>query len=175
MVKKILIIGCCGSGKSTLSKKLEEITNLPVIHLDKEYYKPNWEKPAKGEWDRKVLDLCNKEQWIMDGNYISSMEIRARYAEMIIWLDINRVLCLYRAILRAILPSKRHRSDMGEGCEERHDYSFYLFIWNFYKTTRPRIKQLIDSHQDIDIRIVRNKREMKYLLEEFNASYDSIV
>ena len=49
MLERIMIIGCCGSGKSTLSKSIYQITGLPLIHLDKEYFKPNWEKPSKDE------------------------------------------------------------------------------------------------------------------------------
>ena len=164
MSEKIIIIGCCGSGKSTLSKSIQEKTGLPLFHLDKEYYKPNWEKPTKDEWDKKILELCQKEQWIMDGNYISSMHIRMDYADSLIWLDINRAKCLYRAILRAIIPSKKHRSDMGDGCDERHDVEFYRFIWNFNKTTRPRILQLIEEHKDMNVIILKNNRDLRGFL-----------
>lgn len=167
MFERIMIIGCCGSGKSTLSKSIQEITGLPLIHLDKEYYKPNWEKPLKDEWDKKILELCQKEKWIMDGNYISSMHIRMNYADTLIWLDMNRTKCLYRAILRAIMPSKRHRSDMGLGCNERHDIEFYQFIWNFNKITKPRIIQLLEQHKDIKVIILKNSRDIRNFINTF--------
>ena len=70
--KKIMIIGCCGSGKSTLARQLAQCVDLPLIHLDREYYKPNWEKPSKNEWEEKVKSLNLKSEWIMDGNYYNT-------------------------------------------------------------------------------------------------------
>ncbi|MDF2540444.1 MAG: topology modulation protein [Herbinix sp.] len=166
MPNKIMIIGCCGSGKSTLSKKLHEKTRLPLVHLDREYYKPNWVKPTSDEWKAKVLAICNRDQWIMDGNYISSMETRMQYAEQIIWLDVNRITCLYRAFIRAVLPSKKHRSDMGEGCDERHDLEFYRFIWDFHKTTRPQISHLLKNCKESNAVILKNKRDIKEYLSK---------
>lgn len=61
MDKKFLVIGCCGAGKSTLAKKMQERTGLPLIHLDHEYYRPGWVKPKKAEWEEKVRQLCLKE------------------------------------------------------------------------------------------------------------------
>ena len=109
----------------------------------------------------------------MDGNYISSMQIRMDYADTLIWLDISRVKCLVRAIRRVLIPSKKHRSDMGEGCNERHDFEFYRFIWNFNKTTRPRILQLLEEHKDMNIVILKNSRDIRRFLvqlENDNAS-----
>lgn len=165
MTNRILIVGCCGSGKSTLAKKLEEKTGLPVIHLDREYFKPNWEKPEISDWNQKILNLCKENKWIMDGNYISSMELRMQYADLIIWLDINRYKCLYRAIKRVILPHKRHRSDMGEGCNERHDLEFYRFIWNFNKTIKPRILEFLKLHRDKKVIILKNNKDIKTYLK----------
>ena len=67
--ERILVIGCCGSGKSTFSKKLHKILKLPLIHLDKYYHKPNWEEPELVEWKKTVFFLSQKPLWIMDGNY----------------------------------------------------------------------------------------------------------
>lgn len=168
MPNKILIIGCCGSGKSTLAKKVQVRTGLPLIHLDKEYHKPNWERPQKAEWQQKVAELCAQDKWIMDGNYISSMPVRMEKADTVIFLDMNRVKCLTRAIYRVFQTSKRHRSDMAEGCNERHDMEFYQFIWNFHKTTRPRIYQLLEEHKELIIFILKRNRDIKTYLDTLN-------
>ena len=72
---KVLIIGCAGSGKTTLAKKLSKITNLPVIHMDNYYWSDNWGKKSDAEWHDIVKDLCQQSRWIMDGNYTKSMPI----------------------------------------------------------------------------------------------------
>ena len=75
-MQKILVIGCCGSGKSTFSKKLQSILNLEVIHLDQYYHKPNWEEMEEGEWGKTVNNLVQKPSWIMDGNYSDTLDVR---------------------------------------------------------------------------------------------------
>ena len=74
-MQKVLVIGCCGSGKSTFSKKLQSILNVELIHLDQYYHKPNWEEPKKEEWERRVNNLIQKPSWIMDGTYIESLDL----------------------------------------------------------------------------------------------------
>ena len=68
-MQRILVIGGCGAGKSTFSKKLQSILKLELIHLDQYYHKPNWEEPKKGEWDKIVHTLVEKPSWIMGGNH----------------------------------------------------------------------------------------------------------
>ena len=73
-MKKVLVIGCCGAGKSTFSKTLQSILKLELIHLDQYYHKPNWEEPEKEQWEGIVNNLVQKPSWIMDGNYKGTLE-----------------------------------------------------------------------------------------------------
>jgi adenylate kinase family enzyme len=85
MKDKILVIGCCGAGKTKLAKQIAETTKLPLIHLDKEYYKPNWERPFEEDWKRKVIELVSAPRWIMDGNYYKQYGyplIRSEYGDI---------------------------------------------------------------------------------------------
>lgn len=163
---KILIIGCCGSGKSTLANEIYSKTKLPLIHLDKIYYKPKWEKTPRYEWETKVANLCKSDKWIIDGNYINTLELRATAADMIIFLDISRWKCLYRAILRVIIPSKRNRPDMANDCTERFDLQFYRYILNFHKTAKPRIAKVLESNSHKAIHVLRNTVEIKQFIND---------
>ena len=100
--KRILVIGCPGSGKTTLSKKLKKKLKLPLIHLDKFYHKPNWVEPEKTEWKKIVERLAKKTTWIMDGNYADSFDIRFSRADTVIYLDYTSIKCFYRVIKRVI-------------------------------------------------------------------------
>ena len=86
-MQKILVIGCCGAGKSTFSRKLNNIINLELIHLDQYYHKPNWEEPDKEKWEKIVSHLVQKPSWIMDGNYKGTFDVRFKEANTIIYLD----------------------------------------------------------------------------------------
>ena len=74
--KKILVVGPGGAGKSTFSKKLSKILNIPVYHLDSIYWLPNWEHLEREEFIKKVRVITSKDEWIIDGNYSGSLEER---------------------------------------------------------------------------------------------------
>ena len=92
-MKKVLVIGCCGAGKSTFSRKLHHIINLELIRLDQYYHKPNWEEPEKEQWEQTVNNLVQKPSWIMDGNYKGTFDVRFKEADTIIYLDYS-ILCI---------------------------------------------------------------------------------
>jgi len=97
-----MIIGCCGSGKSTLARALHEKTDLPLIYLDQHYWLPNWRESTKEVWEVKVRGLTAGEQWIIDGNYSGTMNIRLARADTIVYLDFPTWKCLYRVIKRIV-------------------------------------------------------------------------
>jgi len=160
-----MIIGCCGAGKSTLSKKLHDKLQLELFHLDRYYWKPNWVETPKSEWEPIVRDLAAKESWIIDGNYGSTLDIRIARADTIIYMDYATPICLYRVISRAITHYGKSRSDMTEGCPERIDFNFlhYVATYNMLrrKSQLAKVMKVSDQKQCI---ILKNDREVKQFL-----------
>ncbi|EJG0711737.1 DNA topology modulation protein [Vibrio parahaemolyticus] len=142
-MKRIAIIGSGGSGKSTFSALLGKELNLPVYHLDQLYWKPNWVKPNKEGWIDIQQSLCENEHWIIDGNYQSTLDIRLEACDTVIFLDVNRYTCIYRALKRTFLCTKR--SDLAEGCDERFDIDFIKFLWGYPKKSRPEIMKKLNT------------------------------
>ncbi len=134
-MKKIAIIGSGGSGKSTLAVLLGKALDLPVYHLDKLYWKPNWSQTPHDEWSEVLKGVCKNDYWITDGNYKSTLDIRLEACDTVIFLDVNRFTCIYRAIKRTL--TSKNRPDMAEGCEERFDMAFIKFLWDYPQKTRP--------------------------------------
>ena len=93
-MKRVMVIGCGGASKSTFSKQLHSITNLEVFHLDKYYWQPDWVESQTEEWNEQVVEISKKENWIIDGNYGSSMDIRIARADTIIYLDFSTINCI---------------------------------------------------------------------------------
>jgi adenylate kinase family enzyme len=155
-MKRILIIGSGGAGKSTLARRLGDATRIEVIHLDKLHWKPNWTSPPKEEWRKTVEEQLKKETWIIDGNFGGTMEMRLWACDTVIYLDFPRTICFYRALKRAVKYYNKTRPDMGEGCNERIDFEFLHWVWNFPKTTKPvieeRLKRLADGKTIIRLR-----------------------
>ena len=147
-MKRIMLIGSGGAGKSTLARKLGAILNLPVHHLDRLYWQPDWVAISKEEWQKIQTDLCAEEEWIIDGNYGGTMDIRLAASDTVVFLDLPRWLCAYRALKRATVYSGKSRPDMAEGCEERIDFEFYRWIWSYPSTRRPGILRKLEAVKD---------------------------
>ncbi|NLA87772.1 MAG: hypothetical protein GX847_10950 [Clostridiales bacterium] len=134
LYKRILVLGCCGSGKSTFARRLGALTGIPVVHLDKLFWKPGWVQSAKEEFYDALQNALSEESWIIDGNYAGSLPLRLTYCDMAVYFDFPRAVCLW-GVLRRVLSSRgRVRPDMGDGCPERLDREFIKYTWNFEKT-----------------------------------------
>jgi len=147
-VKKIIIIGSSGAGKTYLAKRLSDALNIELIHIDREYWGPGWTEPTKEEWKARLSELISREAWIIDGNYSNSLEMRLAACDTVIFLDIRHTLCTWRVIRRTIRFYRRNRPDMANGCYERFDLSFLAFVWSYPKRTRPKIIAMIDAHRE---------------------------
>jgi adenylate kinase family enzyme len=166
-MKKVVLIGSGGSGKSTLARQLGEKLQINVYHLDTLFWKPNWVGVPKDEQKKVQKDLVRNEEWIIDGNYGGTMEIRLHAADTIIFLDIPRTICVYRAFKRMMQYRNRTRPDMGEGCEERFDLDFFKWIWDYPKMKRPEIlKRLEQLSKDKQVIIFKSSKEVKQFLEK---------
>ena len=143
-MKKILIIGSSGAGKSTFARRLHRATGLPLIHLDRLYWKPNWvETTDKSEWKRTIENALRGDAWILDGNYSGTLEMRLEKCDAVIFLDLPRLLCIYRILKRVALYKKGSRPDMADGCDERFDWEFLKFAWNYPSRSKPKVEALL--------------------------------
>lgn len=144
-MRKVLVIGPGGAGKSTLSKKLGKLLNIEVLHLDKFYWHSGWVETPKAEWLKTVEELLGRDAWIMDGNYSGTLDIRLEACDTVIFLDMARTLCLWRVLKRALMYRDKSRPDMAEGCRERLTLEFILWIWNYSGRTRPKVVRMLES------------------------------
>jgi adenylate kinase family enzyme len=168
-MKKIIIIGSGGAGKSTLARRLGDAAGLPVIHLDALYWKPHWTATPKEEWRRIVEREVEKESWIMDGNYGGTMEIRLAACDAVVFLDFPRIVCVYRIFKRWLRYRNRRRPDVGEGCREQVDLEFFHWVWNFRKRTKPAIEERLNRFgRGKTIIRLRSPKEVEAFLKKFD-------
>jgi len=143
-MQRILVIGSPGAGKSTLARRLSERLGLPLIHLDREYFGPGWTMPPRPEWREKVKMLAARPEWIMDGNYASTFDIRVPRATDIVWLDLPRWRCALAVLCRVARNYGRERPDLGPAGPERFDFSFMRWIWSYPHTMRPKTARMLE-------------------------------
>ena len=165
-MQKILIIGSPGSGKSTFSFKLGKKLNIPIIHLDKLFWKEGWVNRSNGEFDSLLIKEMEKESWIIDGNYSRSLEMRLKKADTVIFFDYSRFVCLWRVLKRVITNNGKVRSDMAEGCPERFDWEFIKYVWSFPNKQREKTFELLSMNHSARVFIIHNKKEFKEFEEK---------
>ncbi len=163
-MERVMIIGCGGSGKSTLARKLGEKTGLPVVHLDKLFWKPGWVSLSREEFDKVHQAAIAEENWIIDGNFNRTIPERLARCDTVIYLDFNRFICLMGVAKRVLTTYGTVRPDMGEGCPERVDLEFLKWVWNFNKNKRRLYYELLTAAQDKQVYIFRSRREVSAFL-----------
>lgn len=159
---RIIIVGSAGSGKSYLAKRIAEITEYPLIHLDNEFWNPGWVETPRDEWIEKQRKIISGEKWIIDGNYDSTLELRYEASEVIVFLDINRFVCIFSTIKR----QGNKRSDIPDHCIEKFDrefIEFLKFIWIFPKKNKLKILALHKKYEDKPFIVIKSRREANKL------------
>ncbi|MGW7945788.1 DNA topology modulation protein [Staphylococcus xylosus] len=166
-MKKVIVIGSSGSGKSTFSRKLSERLNIPVYHLDQLFWKPNWVMSTEYEKITIQNSILEKNEWIIDGNYSGILEDRLQLADTVIFLNLPRRICYYRVFKRFFKNIGKTRIDMGEDCKEKISFTLLKFIWNYPKQRKPFLLNKLDKiKENKNIIILSSTKEInnfKYL------------
>ncbi|MEO0728700.1 MAG: AAA family ATPase [Bacteroidota bacterium] len=144
-MQRVMIIGCCGAGKSTVARRLHDLTDLPLQHLDQHYWLPNWQEPDKASWQAKVQALSDQPQWIIDGNYGGTLDIRLQRADTVIYLDYATPKCLWRITKRIWRYHGQVRPDMPAGCRERFNLNFYHYVATYNLLRRRALLERLAS------------------------------
>lgn len=136
--KKILVIGCPGSGKSTFARKLRDVTGLPLYYLDMVFHRPDRSTASRAEFDAALAEILAKDEWIIDGNYLRTLPRRLRACGLVFFFDLPVDDCLHGAASRIGKP----REDLP-WVETEFDAEFLQYIKDFPKDQLPEIKRLL--------------------------------
>lgn len=168
-MERICIIGGCGAGKSTLARNLGDRLHIPVVHLDKLFWKDNWTNVSREEFKERLLMELEKVKWIIDGNYINTNTCDERFnlADTILFLDLSTLTHLSSILKRWFRYRGLTREDMGENCPERWDWEFFWYAANFNRKRRKNIYKKLEKLSDKNIVIFKNRRQVKEYLKKF--------
>jgi adenylate kinase family enzyme len=167
---RIVIIGPSGSGKSTLARRMGEILNIEVIHLDRVHWRPGWVEPPDEQFEADVREVAARDRWVIDGNYGRKQGFTLPRADTIVWLDFPMPLCLWRIITRVLTYSGMSRPDLPSGCPETPDWEFTKWVWNFPRHERPKIiRQLARLRADQRVIVLKSPREVEAFTRELAA------
>ena len=164
-MERIIIIGCGGAGKSTLAQQLGKKLNIPVVHLDKIFWKPGWVETPPEEFDELHRRELARDQWIMDGNFNRTMPERIARCDTVIYLDFSRMACICGVVKRVLTTYGTVRPDMGEGCPERVDLEFLKWVWNYNRDKKERNYRLLNEAEHAQTIVLKNRRAVKRFLK----------
>ena len=162
-MKKIIVIGCPGSGKSTFARALHDKTGIPLYHLDMMYWNADKTTVEKSVFLERLSAVLEKDEWIIDGNYGSTMELRMAACDTVIFLDYPLDVCLDGIKERRRKP----RSDMP-WIETEEDAEFIEFIRNYDEQQKPKVLELLEKYSDKNIVIFKSREEADAFLNGEN-------
>lgn len=169
-IKRIAIIGNAGSGKSTLAKKLHDILNLPLYHLDQYFWGPNWTRPNVDEYKLIHDDLCIKDKWIIDGMNLKFLDYRAEMSEVIIFLNFPRYICFWRIFKRLFKYYGKEAPSSAKGCYERISFEFLSWVWSFKKRHLLNILNVLGRHSKLKrIYIIKSQKDLDNCINEISS------
>ena len=162
-MKRVMVIGCPGSGKSTFSRTLHNKTGIPLYHLDMMYWNADKTTVEKSVFLERLSDVLEKDEWIIDGNYSSTMELRMAACDTVIFLDYPLDVCLDGIRERRGKP----RSDMP-WIETEEDSEFIEFIKNYNEQQKPKVLELLKKYSDKNIIILESREQADAFLNGEN-------
>ena len=161
--RRVVVTGIAGAGKSTFSRSLSAKTGLPVIHLDLWFWQPGWVEPSEADWREKQRDLITSDEWILDGNYHATLDLRLERADTAVFLDTSGWVCVWRALVRGV----RKRPDgfqLPQGCDEpalrrlRDEWLLARRIWRVHRSERDRELEILSRHTNhVALYLLRSK------------------
>lgn len=142
-MKKAIVIGCPGSGKTTFAEKLNKVTGLPLYYLDAIWHKPDKTHISRDEYDKRLSEIFGTPEWIIDGNYNRTIEARLQQCDTVFLFDLPTEICIQGATERL----GKGRYDLP-WIEKEPDREFEGFIKDFPKTSLPKIYELLDKYKE---------------------------
>ena len=163
-----------GAGKSTFSRALSAKTGLPLIYLDLHFWKPGWVAPQEDEWREKQRGLLAGEEWIADGNYQRSLDLRLERADTVVFLDTPWWTCARRAFIRGIRRPVGFQAP--DGCDDsrwrqlRDEWRVVWRIWRRRRSERERELAILSRHgKHVALYRLRSKRSVDAFLDTLDS------
>lgn len=172
----MMVIGSPGAGKTTLIQKIVVQTGWPLLSLDHEWHQSDYSDAAKIKFRQtQQRFMAEHDDWVIDGNYTGSMDLRLAQADTILWLQVPRLVAIYRILKRSwrFKYDRRTRPDMPANFVEHFDQDyreFLSFVWHFKRENVPELRrQLASLRPDQQLIVVRNVKDKQRLLAQIKS------
>lgn len=161
-MKRVLVIGCPGAGKSTFARRLRDVTGLPLYYLDMMWHKPDRTTVTREQFDSRLQSILKRDAWIIDGNYARTLPQRLEYCDTVFFLDFPTDICVAGAEQRIGVK----REDMP-WVEHEFEEEFRQYIAEFTTRQRPQMLCMLEhatSCLDVRVHVLHSPTELKTVL-----------
>lgn len=165
-MKRVVVLGICGSGKSTFARRLQQKLSLPLFHLDQIFWRAGWNSISREELKTRVLEIASTDEWIIEGVYFSSIHERLARADTVVLLEMSRYRALWRIVRRVVRYLGATRPDMSEGCPERIDWEFVRYVWSFPGKQGVEVEEALRQYSHFKMVRLKGDRATKKWLDQ---------
>jgi adenylate kinase family enzyme len=171
-MRRIIVVGSQGSGKTSLSRDLGRKLGLPVLHLDVLYWQPGWKPSDKRGFRTRVADAIAGDAWIVDGSFSGlALDLTIARADVLVVIDRPRWLCQWRILWRSAFDRDTTRPDLPEGCPEQFDWNLMKEAWRYNTERVPVIvAERLQYGPDVPVVRLRRDRDIKGFLESVSVN-----
>ena len=172
---KVLVFGIPGSGKTTFSNRLSEITGTPVFHVDRHFFRKGrgWVERPQEEFLKDVKEQLEKDSWIIDGNGMRSLEMRFKEANLAIYFNFPRKICIFRIFYRWTSTLGQEKTDGPEGAINNISFHLLKYLWKFPSRYTPAINALKKRHLNVEFIHVRSQEDLELILNRLTNSSEA--
>lgn len=163
-MKKVIILGCSGSGKSTFARRLQERTQLPLVCLDNVWWKPDRTHISRDEFDMALVNILATDEWIIDGDYSRTYEPRVKACDTVFFLDYSEESCMAGIQERV----GKARPDMP-WVENELDPELVELVRKYRSENRPVVLELLRRHREKEIHIFHSRAEADAWLKQLHT------
>jgi adenylate kinase family enzyme len=139
-LRRVVVLGCSGAGKSTVAAALAGRAGLPLVHLDELFWQPGWVMPAEESWRAVQRRLVAAPTWVLDGNYSSTYDERLPLADTVLVVEASRARCLLRVLRRTW---RLRGTEVAAGCPHRVDARHLRYVWRYPRQHRPLLTRAL--------------------------------
>lgn len=173
-MKKIAVIGPPGAGKTEFTNALGQILKVEhVYHLDHYFWKPGWTRTSEDERHAIIEELTKPDEWIIEGNFLDTLDTQFAHADLVIWLYLNPFLCFYRVLKRYFSYIGKEVPEIAKGCRDKISLEFLasIFLYRFIDGREVRKKLQIPDPPELVL--LRTPREVASFLEKIRSMQKS--
>src|SRR3990172_230224 len=166
-MNKIVVIGPPGAGKTEFANEVGRILGIDTVnHLDNFFWKPGWIRTTERERHVIIMNLTEKDKWIIEGNFLDTIDVQFSHADMVIWLNLSPFICLYRVVRRYFSYIGKERPEIAPGCRDKITSQFLFSIFAYKIIDNKLIKKKLEKQNSPPFVVLNNPNDVNAYLEK---------